>query len=122
MTRNPDTVTTTTTAAQALAKMQGGKFRHLPVVDEEENVVAILDILKITYDSVAEQARDSSWLRQRFGRALGFFAQDDSLLADTLTDAMAGDGGVTTIDESATVQEAADIMARRRISAILVTK
>jgi CBS domain-containing protein/predicted CoA-binding protein len=42
MTRNPVTVSAGDALKDALAKMERGKFRHLPLVDEEGKLIAIL--------------------------------------------------------------------------------
>ncbi|XP_065873005.1 CBS domain-containing protein CBSCBSPB1 [Euphorbia lathyris] len=53
MTPNPECATTETPIVDALHTMHDGKFLHLPVVDKEGNIVAVLDVLHITHAAVA---------------------------------------------------------------------
>ncbi|KAJ3414788.1 hypothetical protein HDV05_006035 [Chytridiales sp. JEL 0842] len=71
MTHNPVSVITTGSAADALNRMVAGHFRHLPVIDEDDDphgdgsgggVVAVLDITKCLYDALEklEKAYETS--------------------------------------------------------------
>ncbi|RKO83908.1 hypothetical protein BDK51DRAFT_24606 [Blyttiomyces helicus] len=62
MTRYPISVTTSTSASEALNKMVAGHFRHLPVEEKEDDVVGILDITKCLYEALEklERASESS--------------------------------------------------------------
>ncbi|KAK4350664.1 hypothetical protein RND71_029977 [Anisodus tanguticus] len=53
MTPSPECATTDTPIVDALHTMHDGKFLHLPVVDKEGIVVAVLDVLHITHAAVA---------------------------------------------------------------------
>ncbi|KAM3319328.1 CBS domain-containing protein CBSCBSPB5-like [Capsicum chacoense] len=53
MTTSPECSTTDTPIVDALHTMHDGKFLHLPVVDKEGMVVAVLDVLHITHAAVA---------------------------------------------------------------------
>ncbi|MCE3051756.1 CBS domain-containing protein cbscbspb4 [Datura stramonium] len=53
MTPSPECSTTDTPIVDALHTMHDGKFLHLPVVDKEGIVVAVLDVLHITHAAVA---------------------------------------------------------------------
>eukprot|EP00897_Mesotaenium_endlicherianum_P002836 jgi/Mesen1/2580/ME000163S01600 len=56
MTKNPQFVSIDSSAVDALQKMASGRFRHLPVVENNE-VVALLDITKCLYDAIARMER-----------------------------------------------------------------
>ncbi|KAG0254011.1 hypothetical protein DFQ27_007088 [Actinomortierella ambigua] len=62
MTRNPFCVTTDTNATEALNKMVNGGFRHLPVCDDDGDVVGLLDITKCLFEALEklEKAHQSS--------------------------------------------------------------
>lgn len=47
MTPGPQTITKTTTIGEAIHKMNEGRFRHLPVLDEEGRAVGIVSIRDI---------------------------------------------------------------------------
>ncbi|CAJ0765233.1 11227_t:CDS:2, partial [Entrophospora sp. SA101] len=49
MTPAPDMISTDTTILQALKQMQEKHYQHLPVYDEENIVISIVDVLKLTY-------------------------------------------------------------------------
>ncbi|MCD7471701.1 CBS domain-containing protein cbscbspb4 [Datura stramonium] len=53
MTPNPECATTDTPIIDALHTMHDGKFLHLPVVDRDGIVVAVVDVLHITHAAVA---------------------------------------------------------------------
>ncbi|XP_077212204.1 CBS domain-containing protein CBSCBSPB1-like [Tasmannia lanceolata] len=53
MTPNPECGTVDTPIVDALHTMHDGKFLHLPVVDRDGNVVAVIDVIEITHAAVA---------------------------------------------------------------------
>ncbi|CDP15008.1 unnamed protein product [Coffea canephora] len=53
MTPNPECATVDTPIVDALHTMHDGKFLHLPVVDRDGIVVAVVDVLHITHAAVA---------------------------------------------------------------------
>ncbi|XP_015060285.1 CBS domain-containing protein CBSCBSPB5-like isoform X2 [Solanum pennellii] len=53
MTPNPECATTDTSIVDALHTMHDGKFLHLPVIDKDGVVVAVIDVLHITHAAVA---------------------------------------------------------------------
>ncbi|XP_068665119.1 CBS domain-containing protein CBSCBSPB1-like isoform X1 [Aristolochia californica] len=53
MTPNPECASVDTPILDALHTMHDGKFLHLPVVDREGNVVAVIDVIHITHAAVA---------------------------------------------------------------------
>lgn len=53
MTPNPECATVDTPIVDALHNMHDGKFLHLPVVDRDGNVVAVVDVIHITHAAIA---------------------------------------------------------------------
>ncbi|XP_074317205.1 CBS domain-containing protein CBSCBSPB1-like [Silene latifolia] len=53
MTPNPECATVDTPIVDALHNMHDGKFLHLPVVDRDGGVVAVVDVIHITHAAVA---------------------------------------------------------------------
>ncbi|EEF51768.1 CBS domain-containing protein CBSCBSPB1 [Ricinus communis] len=53
MTPNPECATIDTPIVDALHTMHDGKFLHLPVLDRDGNVVAVVDVIHITHAAVA---------------------------------------------------------------------
>ncbi|XP_021905566.1 CBS domain-containing protein CBSCBSPB5-like [Carica papaya] len=53
MTPNPECATVDTPIVDALHIMHDGKFLHLPVVDRDGDVVAVVDVIHITHAAVA---------------------------------------------------------------------
>ncbi|KAJ6358675.1 hypothetical protein OIU76_000404 [Salix suchowensis] len=53
MTPNPECATIDTPIVDALHTMHDGKFLHLPVVDRDGNIVAVIDVIHITHAAVA---------------------------------------------------------------------
>ncbi|KAI9184576.1 hypothetical protein H9P43_003631 [Blastocladiella emersonii ATCC 22665] len=52
MTKNVQFVNANSTASEALSTMISGGFRHLPVMDDEGDVVGVLDITKCLYEAL----------------------------------------------------------------------
>lgn len=52
MTPNPECATIDTPIVDALHIMHDGKFLHLPVVDRDGNIVAVIDVIHITHAAV----------------------------------------------------------------------
>ncbi|XP_011023987.1 PREDICTED: CBS domain-containing protein CBSCBSPB5-like isoform X2 [Populus euphratica] len=53
MTPNPECATIDTPIVDALHTMHDGKFLHLPVLDRDGNIVAVIDVIRITHAAVA---------------------------------------------------------------------
>ncbi|KAI9362419.1 golgi-body localization protein domain-containing protein [Zopfochytrium polystomum] len=54
MTPHPDCVTPDTPMLEALRKMHAGRYLHLPVVDANGVVEGLVDVLKLTYTTLAQ--------------------------------------------------------------------
>ncbi|KAF8390664.1 hypothetical protein HHK36_025191 [Tetracentron sinense] len=53
MTPNPECATVDTPIVDALHTMHDGKFLHLPVVDRDGSIVAVIDVIHITHAAIA---------------------------------------------------------------------
>ncbi|XP_010550740.1 PREDICTED: CBS domain-containing protein CBSCBSPB1-like [Tarenaya hassleriana] len=53
MTPNPECATVDTPIVDALHIMHDGRFLHLPILDKEGNVVAVVDVIHITHAAIA---------------------------------------------------------------------
>jgi len=64
MTANPETLSPKDTAFSALEKMQAGRYRHLPVLREEEvcGIVSIRDIYEAVRNHLQEELRGAEAL------------------------------------------------------------
>jgi acetoin utilization protein AcuB len=92
MTRNPVTITGTTTVGQALEIVEKHRLRHLPIVDEKEILVGIVsekDLLRASFDAPVEEVMTKD---------------------------------VITVTEYTALEEAARIMVDRRISSLPVMR
>jgi acetoin utilization protein AcuB len=92
MTRNPVTITGTTTVGQALEIVEKYRLRHLPIVDEKEILVGIVsekDLLRASFDAPVEEVMTKD---------------------------------VITVTEYTALEEAARIMVDRRISSLPVMR
>lgn len=54
MTPHPDTAAPTLSIQEALRKMHDGRYLNLPVVDVDSRLVAIVDVLKLTYATLEQ--------------------------------------------------------------------
>ncbi|GAA94471.1 uncharacterized protein L969DRAFT_55107 [Mixia osmundae IAM 14324] len=139
MTKNPMVTRDTTSATDALQTMVTRGFRHLPVCNEEGDVVGLLDITKVFHESLEKLERaygssqklytalegvQSEWGPQGAQQASGLMAYVEALrdkmsfpdigsILDVRTRA-------ATIGVKTTVRDAAKIMRENRTTAVCV--
>ncbi|KAK7411003.1 hypothetical protein VNO78_02316 [Psophocarpus tetragonolobus] len=83
MTPNPECVVIDTPIVDALHTMHDGKFLHLPVVDRDGSVVAVVDVIHVTHAAVATVSQvgnneAATTLMQRFwDSAMALTPNDD---------------------------------------------
>ncbi|KAG6534920.1 hypothetical protein ZIOFF_008828 [Zingiber officinale] len=87
MTPNPECAKVDTAILDALHIMHDGKFLHLPVVDKDGNIVAVLDVIHIAHAAIATAGNtgaaneNASAMMQKFwdsALSLGPLDEDDS--------------------------------------------
>ncbi|KAG2399277.1 CBS domain-containing protein [Vigna angularis] len=102
MTPNPECVVIDTPIVDALHTMHDGKFLHLPVIDRDGSVVAVVDVIHVTHAAVATVSQvgnneAATTLMQRFwDSAMALTPNDDD--DDTRSESslkLASDGGET---------------------------
>ena len=71
MTRSPMVTRDTTSATEALELMVTRHFRHLPVCNEDGNVVGLLDIAKVFQEALGKVERSSSASEQLMSAMAG---------------------------------------------------
>ncbi|WWC89150.1 uncharacterized protein L201_004068 [Kwoniella dendrophila CBS 6074] len=141
MTKNPMVTRDTTSATEALQLMVSKGFRHLPVCNEDGDVVGLLDITKVFHEALAKVERGSSATSQlhaalagvqsELGPGLASNPQAAAMMAyvDALKDKMALPDLTTVVDARVSpatvtprtsVREAAKLMKERRTTAVCV--
>ncbi|KAF9243807.1 CBS-domain-containing protein [Melanogaster broomeanus] len=141
MTRNPMVTRDTTSATEALQLMVQRHFRHLPVCNEEGNVVGLLDITKVFHEALNKVERSSSASEKLFNalagvqselgpgmasnpQAAAMLAYVDALREKTalpdLTTVMDSRTLPATVTPRTTVREVAKLMKERRVTAVCV--
>jgi CBS domain-containing protein len=141
MTRNPMVTRDTTSATEALQLMVQKHFRHLPVCNEEGNVVGLLDITKVFHEALGKVERSSSASEKLYSalagvqselgpnmsanpQAAAMLAYVDALREKTalpdLTTVMDSRTQPATVGPKTTVKEVAKIMKERRTTAVCV--
>ncbi|KAF8322439.1 hypothetical protein F5887DRAFT_1147972 [Amanita rubescens] len=140
MTRNPMVIRDTTSATEALELMVSRHFRHLPVCNEEGNVVGLLDITKVFHEALDKVERSSATSEQLFTTiagvqselgAVGSNPQATAMLAwaeklrektalSDLTTVMDSRTQPATVGPKTTVREVAKLMKERRTTAVCV--
>ncbi|KAJ7071237.1 hypothetical protein C8F01DRAFT_1109652 [Mycena amicta] len=140
MTRNPMVTRDSTSATEALQLMVSKHFRHLPVCNEEGNVVGLLDITKVFHEALAKVERSSVASEQLFAAMAGVQSelgsaggnpQATAMLAwaerlrektalPDLTSVMDVRSHPATVGPKTTVREAARLMKERRTTAVCV--
>ncbi|KAH7911237.1 CBS-domain-containing protein [Hygrophoropsis aurantiaca] len=141
MTRNPMVTRDTTSATEALQLMVQRHFRHLPVCNEEGNVVGLLDITKVFHEALNKVERSSSASEKLYNalagvqselgpnmasnpQAAAMLAYVDALREKTalpdLTTVMDSRTQPATVTPKTTVREVARLMKERRTTAVCV--
>ncbi|EIN13595.1 CBS-domain-containing protein [Punctularia strigosozonata HHB-11173 SS5] len=141
MTRNPMVTRDTTSATEALQLMVQKHFRHLPVCNEEGNVVGLLDITKVFHEALDKVERSSSASEKLYSALAGvqselgpgvtanpqtaaMLAYVESLREKTalpdLTTVMDSRTQPATVGPRTTVKEVAKLMKERRVTAVCV--
>ncbi|KZT43919.1 CBS-domain-containing protein [Sistotremastrum suecicum HHB10207 ss-3] len=141
MTRNPMVTRDTTSATEALQLMVQRHFRHLPVCNEEGNVVGLLDITKVFHEALAKVERSSSASQMLYSalegvqselgpglasnpQAAAMLAYVDALRDKTalpdLTSVMDARTTPATVGPKKTVLDAAKLMREHRTTAVCV--
>ncbi|KAF8807210.1 CBS-domain-containing protein [Phlegmacium glaucopus] len=140
MTRNPMVTRDSTSATEALQLMVSKHFRHLPVCNEDGNVVGLLDITKVFHEALGKVERSSAASEQLFTAmagvqselgAVGSNPQAAAMLAwaeklrektalPDLTTVMDSRTQPATVGPKTTVREVAKLMKERRTTAVCV--
>ncbi|TFK23102.1 CBS and PB1 domain-containing protein [Coprinopsis marcescibilis] len=140
MTRNPMVTRDTTSATEALQLMVSRHFRHLPVCNEDGNVVGLLDITKVFHEALGKVERSSAASEQLFNamagvqselggvgtnpQAAAMLAWAEKLREKTalpdLTTVMDSSTNPATVGPKTTVREVAKLMKERRTTAVCV--
>ncbi|CAE6421556.1 unnamed protein product [Rhizoctonia solani] len=139
MTRGPMVTRDTTSATEALQLMVQRGFRHLPVCNDEGNVVGLLDITKVFHEALDKLERGSSasaklhaaleGVQSELGnglnpQAMAMMSYVASLREKTtlpdLTTVMDSRTQPATVGPRSTVREAAKLMKENRTTAVCV--
>ncbi|KAJ9213547.1 hypothetical protein DTO166G4_4797 [Paecilomyces variotii] len=135
MTRNPLCARTDTSATDALDLMVRKGFRHLPVMDENQDISGILDITKCFYDAMEKLERAYSSSRKLYDALEGVqselgSSQPQQIIqyVEALRQKMSGptlesvlDGlPPTTVSVRTSVKDAAALMKEHHTTALLV--
>lgn len=135
MTKNPLCARTDTSATDALDLMVRKGFRHLPVMDENQDISGILDITKCFYDAMEKLERAYSSSRKLYDALEGVqselgSSQPQQIIqyVEALRQKMSGPtlesvlNGLppTTVSVRTSVKEAAALMKENHTTAVLV--
>ncbi|KAK0208502.1 hypothetical protein DFS33DRAFT_1303999 [Desarmillaria ectypa] len=140
MTRNPMVTQSTTSATEALQLMVSRHFRHLPVCNEEGNVVGLLDITKVFHEALGKVERSSAASEQLFSamagvqselgsvssnpQAVAMLAWAEKLREKTalpdLTSLMDSRTQPAMVGPKTTVREVAKLMKERKTTAVCI--
>ncbi|KAI9889154.1 MAG: hypothetical protein M1814_005745 [Vezdaea aestivalis] len=135
MTKNPLCAHTDTSATEALDLMVRKGFRHLPVMDENQDISGVLDITKCFYDAMEKLERAYSSSRKLYDALEGVqselgSSQPEQIIqyVEALRQKMSGPklesvlNGLppTTVSVRTTVKDAAALMKENHTTAVLV--
>lgn len=132
MTRNPTFVTAESSAVEALEKMNQGKFRHLPVVENGE-VIALLDITKCLFDAIAKMEKAAEkgsaiaaaveGIERQYGDNPSSFIETlrEKIFRPSLSTIITESTKVATVQPSESVYMAAKKMRDFRVNSVIIT-
>lgn len=135
MTKNPVCARTDTSATDALDLMVRKGFRHLPVMDENQDISGILDITKCFYDAMEKLERAYNSSRKLYDALEGVHSEFGSnqpqqiiQYVEALRQKMSGPtlesvlNGLppTTVSVRTSVKDAAELMKENHTTAVLV--
>lgn len=136
MTANPMCASTDTNATEALNLMVSKGFRHLPVMDENQNVAGVLDITKCFFEAMQKLERAYTSSRKLHDALEGvqselgpnqpshIISYVEALKQRTEgpdLESVLGVGTPVFVDVRTSVAEAAALMKEHRTTAVLVT-
>ncbi|KAI8360602.1 hypothetical protein B0O80DRAFT_381797 [Mortierella sp. GBAus27b] len=135
MTPNPMVVTTDRSATDALNLMVQKGFRHLPVQNEDSEIVGLLDITKCLYESLSKMERaygqskklydalegvDKEWGGMQNMAMIQYMETlREKMMCPDLSSVLDG-APAAEVTVKATVRDAARLMKERRVTAVLV--
>ncbi|KAH8888479.1 CBS-domain-containing protein [Thozetella sp. PMI_491] len=135
MTKNPLCARTDTSATDALDLMVRKGFRHLPVMDENQDISGILDITKCFYDAMEKLERAYASSRKLYDALEGVQSElgtsqpqqiiqyvealRSKMSGPTLESVLSGQPP-TTVSVRTSVKEAAQLMKENHTTAVLV--
>ncbi|RKP34797.1 hypothetical protein BJ085DRAFT_9179, partial [Dimargaris cristalligena] len=136
MTKSPLCVTTDTSATDALNTMVSRGFRHLPVCNDEGDVVGLLDVIKCMYEALEKMERAYGSSRKLYDALEGvekeWAVHPAPLLQfiDVMRERMAcpdlmsvlGDSDPIVVSPRTSVREVAHMMRTRRTTASLIVE
>lgn len=108
MTADPVTLKPDDTVLGALQSMQAGDLRHLPVVDKNR-LLGVVSVRNVMACVKSQRENDFRHLKK------------DVVLGCKIVPDLIGEEDMATLEPTAMVREAAQLMAQRRIGAVLVT-
>lgn len=136
MTKNPMCARTDTSATEALDLMVRKGFRHLPVMDENQDIAGVLDITKCFYEAMEKLERAYSSSRKLYDALEGVQTELGSSqpaqiiqYVEALRQKMSGPDLASVLDGHApvmvnvktSVYQAASMMCKNHTTAVLVT-
>jgi len=107
MTPDPVTLMPDDTVLKALQNIHAGDYRHLPVLDDG-HLMGVVSARDIFVFAIAQREREMASLRQ------------DVSLQCTIVPDLIGKQDIASLDPSSTVGDAARLMAKRKIGAVLI--
>jgi len=107
MTPDPVTLKPDDTVLRALQNIHAGDYRHLPVLDDGR-LMGVVSVRDIFVFAIAQREREMASLRQ------------DVSLQCTIVPDLIGKQDIASLNPSATVSDAARLMAKRKIGAVLI--
>ncbi|RKP09698.1 hypothetical protein THASP1DRAFT_13935 [Thamnocephalis sphaerospora] len=138
MTRNPFCVTIDTPATEALTTMVKRHFRHLPVCNDEGDVVGLLDITRCMYEALEKMERAYNSSRKLYEAVEGVEREWSAVqpaammqFVEALRDKMSCPNLASVLNEStrpveigvrSNVREAAQLMKTYGTTAVLTTE
>ena len=119
MTSRPITLPPTESPTTALALMKEGRFRHLPIVsDEDSSVLGIVDVLHLAYDAINRLQVSYSMIPTR--RGFDFMRAARETIEKPKLRPIVERSPVATLQGDKTVFEACETLVKEHLAAIVI--
>lgn len=118
MTTNPVSLSAHESPARALAIMRSGRFRHIPVVAPNGDVMGVVDVLNLAYDAITRLQLSYSMIPSR--RSFDFMRAAKASIEKPTLRPIVETSPLVTLSRENTVTEACEAIVKHHLAAVVI--